>query len=219
MLLKLEYLVFINTNYLVSAWCVIDASHQYTLSSLPPPWMQQPILRLCCIPHHARLKHYIRAMFYCGSSTKRCLEEVQIAPPMQPSPHQQNSLPTWCHVVRTRPISQPHPVLIRYELMVHTMNELMVLFQHWVGSADDDSILLLVDHKNYSWQLQEGHLLVWDQRLDPNLDQDTLGKLTARAIHWYNNIVMVSLWNYTLLMLISEVQNVAGSYGYWQCSN
>jgi hypothetical protein len=54
-------------------------------------------------------------------------------------------------------ISQPHPALKSYEQKVHTMNELMILFQHWVGSADDDINFFLVSSKNYSWQLHEGH--------------------------------------------------------------
>ena len=37
------------------------------------------------------------------------------------------------------------------------MNELKVLFQRWSGSTDDDIIFLLVDGKNYTWQLHEGH--------------------------------------------------------------
>ena len=37
------------------------------------------------------------------------------------------------------------------------MNELMVLFQHWAGSADDDTNLFLVGDTNCSLQLHEGH--------------------------------------------------------------
>jgi hypothetical protein len=58
-----------------------------------------------------------------------------------------------------------------------------------------------------------GDLLVWGQKLDPNLYHNTLGKLTSRAIHWYNNIVVILVLNHTLL--IFEVQNVAGSYLGW----
>jgi len=54
-------------------------------------------------------------------------------------------------------ISRPHPALKRYEQMVHTMNQLMVSFQRWAGSADEDINLFLVGGKNYSWQLHEGH--------------------------------------------------------------
>ena len=54
-------------------------------------------------------------------------------------------------------ISRPHPVLKRYEQRVHTMNQLIVSFQRWAGSADEDINLFLVGGKNYSWQLHEGH--------------------------------------------------------------
>ncbi len=57
-------------------------------------------------------------------------------------------------------VSQPHPALKRYEqrVHIHTMNESMVMvsFQHWAGSADDDINLFLVGGKNCSWQLHEG---------------------------------------------------------------
>jgi len=54
-------------------------------------------------------------------------------------------------------ISQPHPALEQYEQRVHTTDQLMVSFQHWAGSADEDINLFLVGGKNYSWQLHEGH--------------------------------------------------------------
>ncbi len=34
---------------------------------------------------------------------------------------------------------------------------LMVSFQRWAGSADEDIDLFLVGGKNYSWHLHEGH--------------------------------------------------------------
>ena len=37
------------------------------------------------------------------------------------------------------------------------MDQLMVSFQRWAGSADEDINLFLVGGKNYSWQLHEGH--------------------------------------------------------------
>jgi hypothetical protein len=52
-------------------------------------------------------------------------------------------------------ISQPPPVLKRYEQRVHTMDQLMVSFQCWAGSADEDINLFLVGGTNYSWQLHE----------------------------------------------------------------
>jgi len=54
-------------------------------------------------------------------------------------------------------ISRPHPALKRYKQRVHTMDQLMISFQCWAGSADEDINLFLVGNKNYSWQLHEGH--------------------------------------------------------------
>ena len=42
-------------------------------------------------------------------------------------------------------------------------------------------------------------------KLDPNLHQDTIGKLTSRAFDWCNKNVVVPVLNYTFL--ISKVQN------------
>jgi hypothetical protein len=36
------------------------------------------------------------------------------------------------------------------------MDQLMVLFQRWAGSADKDINSFLVGSKNYSWQLHDG---------------------------------------------------------------
>jgi len=44
-------------------------------------------------------------------------------------------------------ISQPDPALKRYEQRVHTMDQLMISFQRWAGSADEDINLLLVGDK------------------------------------------------------------------------
>jgi hypothetical protein len=55
------------------------------------------------------------------------------------------------------------------------MDQLMVSFQCWAGSADEDINLFLVGGKNYSWQLHVtmGKLMIWDIKLDPSLHQDT----------------------------------------------
>jgi len=54
-------------------------------------------------------------------------------------------------------ISRQHPALKRDEQMVHTMDQLIISFQHWAGSADDDINLFLVGGKICSWQLHESH--------------------------------------------------------------
>ena len=119
--------------------------------------MQRPILHLRRTRCNARPKRYVRAMFYCRGGAKRCLEVVQIAPRC-------NLLCvdkiTFGHGVMSSghsTISRPHPALKRYEQRVHTMDQLMVSFQRWAGSADEDINLFLVGGKNCSWQLHEGH--------------------------------------------------------------
>jgi hypothetical protein len=68
------------------------------------------------------------------------------------------------------------------------MNELMVSFQCWAGSVDDDI--------NYFWwaaktvagsymRVTMGDLLVWALKLDPSLHQDTIGKLSSMAFDWW----------------------------------
>ena len=73
-------------------------------------------------------------------------------------------------------ISHPDPALKRYKQRVHTIDQLMVSFQRWAGSADEDVNLFLVGGKNYSWQLHEGldgKLMVSALKLDLSLNQDT----------------------------------------------
>jgi hypothetical protein len=95
------------------------------------------MLRLRHTRHDARPNWYVQVMFYCRGGAERCLEEVQLAP-------RYNLLLvnkiTFGHGAMSSghsTISRPHPALKRYKQRVHTMNELMVLFQHWAGSADD----------------------------------------------------------------------------------
>ena len=156
--------------------------------------MQRRILRLC----DTRPKRYVRAMFYCRGGTKRCLEEVQIAPRCN---HLRVKKIALRHGVMlsghsTSTISRPHPALKQYEERVHTMNELIVSFQRWAGSADDDINLFLVGDKNAGsyMRVTMGDLLVWALKLDPSLHQDTIGKLSSsRAFDWCNKNVAVSV--------------------------
>ena len=99
------------------------------------------------------------------------------------------------------------------------MNELIVSFQRWAGSADDDINLFLVGDKNAGsyMRVTMGDLLVWALKLDPSLHQDTIGKLSSRAFDWCNKNVVVPVLNCTLL--ISKVKNVARSYRYWLCTD
>jgi hypothetical protein len=86
-------------------------------------------------------------------------------------------------------ISRPHPVLKRYEQRVHTMDQLMVSFQRWAGSADEDINFSagqgqLMKILIYFWwaaktiagsymKVMMGKLMVWALKLNPSLHQDT----------------------------------------------
>ncbi len=50
------------------------------LTSLPLLQRQWPIWCLCRIRHNIRSRRCMRTMLFCHSGTKRCLEEVKIAP-------------------------------------------------------------------------------------------------------------------------------------------
>ncbi len=45
-----------------------------------------------------------------------------------------------------------------------------------------------------------GERLVWGQISDPNVNQDTIGKLWSRAFYWCNKNAMVPTWNDNLLI-------------------
>ena len=131
-------------------------SRWFSSSSLPQSQMQRPILHLRRTRRNARPKRYVRAMFYCRGGAERCLEEVQIAP--HATFFASTKSPSNCVMSSGHStISRPHPALKRYKQRVHTMDHLIVSFQCWAGSADEDINLFLVGGKNYSWQLHEGH--------------------------------------------------------------
>jgi hypothetical protein len=90
-------------------------------------------------------------------------------------------------------ISRPDPALKRYKQRVHTMDQLMISFWRWAGSADDDINFRVVGGRKYSWKLHEVHdgkkLIVVPLKLDPSFHQDIIGKLSSRAFNWcYNNV-------------------------------
>ncbi len=111
-----------------------------------------------------------------------CSEEVQIAP-------QCNLLCTAKIAVRHgvmpsghSTISLPCPALKPYKQRVHTMNEVIVLLWHWHGKNDDDINFFWWTAKTVagSYKLHEGHdgrLAGLGSILDPNVNQDTIGKL------------------------------------------
>jgi hypothetical protein len=52
-------------------------------------------------------------------------------------------------------MSSGHSTISQPDLAHH--DQLMISFQRWAGSADEDINLFMVGVKNYSWQLHEGH--------------------------------------------------------------
>ena len=67
-------------------------------------------------------------------------------------------------------ISRPHPVLKRYEQRVHTMDQLIVSFQRWAGSADWWAAKTIAG--SYM-SVAMGKLMVWALKMGPNLNQGT----------------------------------------------
>jgi hypothetical protein len=57
--------------------------------------------------------------------------------------------------------------------------------------------------------------LVWGQISDPNINQDTIGKLQSRAFYWCNKNEIVLLQKDT--QFISKGENVACSDRFWLC--
>jgi hypothetical protein len=56
------------------------------------------------------------------------------------------------------------------------MDQLMVSFQCWAGSADEDIIFFRWAAKTIAgsyMRVRMGKLMVWALKLDPNLNQDT----------------------------------------------
>jgi hypothetical protein len=150
--------------------------------------MQGPILRLCLTLLRCQSKKIRSGDVFLLQQSQEVLGGGANSPSMQPSLHRQNCFWAWCHVVRTQ---HQQPATRDAETI---LDQLMVLFQHWAGSADDDIILFLVGGKNCSWQLHddhEGDLLVWALKLDPSLHQDTIEKLSSKAFDWCNNDVVV----------------------------
>jgi hypothetical protein len=48
-----------------------------------------------------------------------------------------------------------------------------------------------------------GDWLVWGQFLDPNVNQDTIGKLLSGAFDWCNKNMVVLVWNHTTIIFKS----------------
>jgi hypothetical protein len=76
------------------------------------------------------------------------------------------------------------------------MNELSVLLQHWHGKTDDDIIFFWWTAKTVAgsyMRVTMGALMVWALKLDQNLHQNKIGKLSSRTFNWCNKNAMVLL--------------------------
>ena len=91
-------------------------------------------------------------------------------------------------------ISRPRLALKRYEQRVHTMDQLMVSFQRWAGSADEELIFFRWAEKTIAgsyMRVTMGKLMVWALKSQPGYR--TKWKPTSRAFDWCNNNVGVPL--------------------------
>jgi hypothetical protein len=69
------------------------------------------------------------------------------------------------------------------------MNELMVSLQGQGSNTDEDIIIFSHAAKTIAgshMRVAMGDLMVWAQKLDLSLHQDTIGKSTSRAFDWCN---------------------------------
>ncbi len=46
-----------------------------------------------------------------------------------------------------------------------------------------------------------GEWLVWGPFLDPNVNQDTVGKLSSRVFYWCNTYMVVPVPNHTIIIV------------------
>jgi hypothetical protein len=104
------------------------------------------------------------------------------SPMMQPSLRGQNSHRTWCYVIRTQ---QHQPTMPGAET-IQTEGP-----HH--GKTDYD-VYFFVDGKTVAGRfmmVKIGDLMVCAPKLDSNLHQNTIGKLSSRAFDWCNKNAMV----------------------------
>ena len=87
----------------------------------------------------------------------KVLKGGENSPPMQPSLHQQNSLPTWCHVFRTRhhQPTMPGAETIQTPDPNDESGNCIVIASAWQNWWWYN--IFLVDGQNCSCQLHEGH--------------------------------------------------------------
>ncbi len=84
----------------------------------------------------------------------------------------------------------------QYGWRVHTINELMVLLQGWGGNTDEDINFFGHAAKTRAgsdMRVAMGDFMVWAQKLDLSVHQNTNGKPTSRAFDWCNKNVVSSI--------------------------
>jgi hypothetical protein len=80
----------------------------------------------------------------------------------------------------------------QYGWRVHTITELMVLLQRQGGNTDEDIFFCHAAKTRACSNIRVamGDFMVWAQKLDQSVHQNTNGKPTSRAFDWCNkNIV------------------------------
>ncbi len=78
---------------------------------------------------------------------------------------------------------------------MHTINELIVSIQGWGGNTDED--IKFFGHAaetraGSDMRVAMGDFMVWAQKLDLSVHQNTNGKPTSRAFDWCNTNVVSS---------------------------
>jgi hypothetical protein len=81
----------------------------------------------------------------------------------------------------------------QYGWRVHTINELMVSLQGWGGNTDEDINFFGHAAKTRAGsniRVAMGDLMVWAQKLNLSVQQNTNRKPTSRAFDWCNKKVV-----------------------------
>jgi hypothetical protein len=79
----------------------------------------------------------------------------------------------------------------QYGWRVHTINELMVSLQGQGGNTDDDINFFCHAAKTRAgsdMRVVMGDFMVWAQKLDLSIHQNTNGEPTSRAFDWCNKM-------------------------------
>ncbi len=78
---------------------------------------------------------------------------------------------------------------------MHTINELLVSLQGQGGNTDEDINVFGHEAKTIAgsnMRVARGDFMVWAQKLDLSIHQNTNGKPTSRAFDWCNKNVVSS---------------------------